>query len=257
MTTVCTGFSPDGYEQYGKMCIESFDTLWPKTVKLNCYIEDFVDLPRQSIRSLWLCDGVEKFIDKHKNDPAPNGRGADRDGWKPSAQRIGYNWRYDSVRFCRQLFIPEHAAMCLPDGELLAWLDGDVLTHAKVPDNFLYSLIGDADLVYLGRETYHSELGFWAVTLNKSTRAFLHDLVEEYRSGHIFSLREWHSAWVFDHVRGRHSDRLKIRNLSRNGKGHVWFETPLGLYTDHLKGKRKNEGISAERRGEERKKRQG
>jgi hypothetical protein len=114
--------------------------------------------------------------------------------------------------------------------------------------------LGAHDLCYLGRQGMHTELGFWAVRLNEATRRFLAHFAEMFRSDAVFNLPEWHSAYVFDHVRRFHeTDRqypIRTLNLTLRGQGHVWFQSPLGRYTDHLKGdRRKQAGRSLERAG--------
>lgn len=242
---VCSGFNPAGYDLYGKQFLETFARHWPKAVELVCYVEDAVKAPRGQMRPLWQIAGVTGFLDRHAKNPEANGR-EPSDKWKDSERRVGYSYRWDARKFCRQLFIPEHAARGLAVDDVLVWLDADVLTFADIPRGFVEGLLGDAEVCYLGRGKKHSEIGFWAVRINARTKAFLTDLADTYRTDDVFKLREWHSAYVFDYVRQRHG--LIERDLSPNGKGHVWFTTPLGKYTDHLKGARKKAGRSPERR---------
>jgi hypothetical protein len=61
----------------------------------------------------------------------------------------------------------------------------------------------------------------------------------------VFALPEWHSAFVFDWVRG--IAQLDEANLTPEGRGHVWLQSPLARYTDHMKGARKALGYSPER----------
>ncbi len=244
-TTVVTGFSPSGYEEYGRKFLETFDQCWPDDVALQCYVEEPIPVPRDGLRNLWDCPGVEAFIKRHRGNPARNGR-SPLPQWRPKDRDKGYSYRHDSVKFSRQCFIPETAAAELSDGDILAWMDGDVVSLAKVPDNFIDSLLVDFDVCYLGRENFHTELGFWAVRLNKHTRVFLAALASLYRTDRIFNLPEWHSAYAFDHL--RRISRLRQNNLTPNGRGHVWMQSPMAAYTDHLKGdKRKKLGRSMER----------
>lgn len=251
MTTIITGFSPSGYFQYGRAFLDSFDQHWPSDVRLQCFVEETPPgpIPRGAQRSLWTCHGMREFLQRHGDHPRANGREPIPGKWAPKHVAKGYYYKFDAVKFSRQCFIPETAAGELEDGEVMAWMDADVVTHAPVPKGFVDGLLGTHDLCYLGRTNMHTELGFWAVRLGTGTRLFLRDLAELYRKDRIFGLQEWHSAFAFDHVR-KIADGLQWLNLTPRGTGHVWFQSPLGRYTDHLKGdRRKAAGRSLERVG--------
>lgn len=250
MTTICTGFSPKGYVDYGANFLETFDGYWPKDVRLLYFVEQPLpgSVVRGGERSLWTCRGAREFIERNATDPQRCGR-APHPAWRPKDHARSYSFKYDAVKFSRQCFIPEGAAEELLDGEVLAWFDGDVITFRPVPTDFVEKLLGPHDLCYLGRTNMHSEIGFWAVRLSPKTRAFLASLAALYRDDVIFSLREWHSAFAFDYVRQR-AEYLKVLNLTPRGMGHVWFQSPLAQYTDHLKGERRKAlGKSMERAG--------
>lgn len=250
MTTICSGFSPSGYVEYGCNFLETFDRFWPQSVKLMCYVEtkgDEIPMPRGSYRSLWNCPGVAEFISRHKDNKAANGREPNK-YWREKHIRGGYHFAFDAVKFCRQCFIPEEAAGWLPDGEILAWSDADVVTLRPIPEGFVEQLLRDGDICFLGREGTHSEIGFWAVRLSPITRPFLAKFADMYRTDEVFKLDAWHSAYVFDHCRKQFS--MKEVNLSPPvvGNKHVWHLTALGQYLDHLKGEaRKRMGRSPER----------
>ena len=236
MTTVVTGFSPTGRIEYGERFLKTFEQFWPQSVGLRVFVEESTSIPRKGERSLWSCPGLQSFIGRHRNDLRYTGM-KPVSTWRPKDYDKGYSYRHDAVKFCRQCFIPEAAASEFEDGEILVWLDGDVVTHTPVPEGFVESLIDGMDICYLGRINFHTELGFWAIRLSPRTRKFLADFAELWRSDMIFELREWHSAFAFDHMLVL-SD-LKIRNLTPNGRGTVWMQSPLYKYTDHLKGRRK------------------
>lgn len=246
MTTICTGFSPKGFTEYGANFLETFDQHWPSEVRLLCFTEESVSVPRGGLRSLWTCAGARSFIDRNVSDPQRCGKAA-HPAWRPKDHQRGYSFKFDAVKFSRQCFIPEGAAEELEDGEVLIWFDADVITFAPPPKGFIENLLGKHDLCYLGRMNMHSEIGFWAVRLSPKTRAFLAALADIYRSDLIFTLREWHSAFAFDYIRCR-AEYLSVYNLTPRGQGHVWFQSPLAQYTDHLKGQRKGMGKSPERR---------
>jgi hypothetical protein len=241
---VCSGFSQAGYVEYGTRFLETFDAHWPQTIALEVFTEAKVEMPRGSCRSLWECKGVGNFIDRHKRILAHNGREPNQ-FWRDKHRVRGYHYKFDAVKFCRQCFIPEKASEGMADGDILVWLDADVVTFNDIPKGFVEKLIGDADIAFLGRERFHTELGFWAVRINARTREFLFQFADIWRTDRVFSLPEWHSAFVFDHCRRKAG--LNERNLTPKGSGHVWFQSPLRHYTDHCKGERKSLGYSPER----------
>lgn len=248
MTTVVTGFSPSGYRLYGARFLETFNRHWPRAADLKVYTESqIVPLPRGEIRDVLAIDGLAAFLDRHAGVPEHCGRKPNR-FWRPKDLAVGYNFRFDAVKFCRQCFIPQHAAQSLNDGQVLCWSDADVVTFRDIPDDFAASQLDGSDLCYLGRGDKHSEIGFWATRLNSRTRAFLAELADLFRTDHIFEMREWHSAFAFDVCRERFVEAGgKARDMTPGGLGHVWFQSELGRYMDHLKGdRRKKIGHSEE-----------
>ena len=250
---VCSGFSPQGYQQYGKEFLSSFDKFWPKEVELLVYCEEEVEIPRKGFMSLGSCRGVNDFIRRHSDNSEANGRQQTSRtvNWKPKDTAKGYSYKYDAVKFSRQCFIPEQAMLeaQLLDDDILIWLDADVMTLKKIPEIFIQNLLGSNDLCYLGRTNNHSEIGFWAVKIGRYTNKFLRTFANVYRSDDVFNFDEWHSAFIWDKCCEGLSPNLRIKNLTPNGTGHVWFQSPLAQFTDHLKGDaRKAAGRSLERR---------
>lgn len=240
MTTVCSGVHPAGLEEYGRAFLRKFHTYWPDDIDLLFYTEKPIEIPRGECRSLWDCDGARAFYDRHSQNIAANGRAEHY--LRPKEQRAGYSYRFDAVKFFKQLMIPEHAAKGLPDGEILAWLDADVISHADVPVGLIEGFLRKADVAYLGRGNFHPDIAFWAVRLNPATRMFLASMAALYRSDAVFDLPEWHSAYVFDHCRKRfEAAGGKSNNLTPGGRGAVWEQSPLAKYSRHLKGKLKSQ----------------
>lgn len=261
MLTVCTGWSPAGWIEYGQRFATTFDRYWPKDVRLVVYGEQAVPLPRGEFRLLSQIDGCMEFLQRNDNAIARGqvpGVGFESK-WKPKHRAAGYNFRFDAWKFCRQGFIPFDAFMgCDPNAagserELLCWLDGDVVTHAPVPRGFIEGLLPEGkDVAYLGRGQKHSEIGFQLYDITGLDRGegpaarMLEAFREIYASDEVFTLKEWHSAYVFDEARRRTG--VAGHDLTPGGEGHVWHQSPLRAMTDHLKGKRKAKGRSDERR---------
>lgn len=234
---VCSGFNPAGRLQYGDRFLRTFDSNWHPSVELQVYVEEPTPMPRDAERSLWAIEGALQFNDRHRLNKAVHGR-EPRPCWKPRELQVGYSFRTDAGKFWKQILIPEAAAADLYDGDILVWLDGDVETIAPVPLGFVPELLASADVAFLGRPPKWSEIGFWAVRINSSTRHFLHDIAEMYRTDAFLAHPQWHSAYIWDVVRNR--SQLVERNLCHKGAhGHVWPQTPLAKYTRHDKGPRK------------------
>lgn len=259
MLTVITGWSPSGYLEYGQRFAETFDRFWPKDVQLVVYGEEPVPLPRGEFRRLDVIPGCMEFLQRHDN-PIARGRAPREDlraKWKPKWLQLGYSFRFDAWKFCRQGFIPYHAAgelglkYSVPLGQqrpLLCWLDGDVVTHAKVPAGVIEGLLPPGKAVaYLGRGAKHSEIGFQLYDVIKAW-PMLEMFSKIYSTDSIFRYKEWHSAYAFDEAREAMLPRELWHDLTPGGEGHVWHQSPLCAFTDHLKGDRKAKGRSHERK---------
>lgn len=234
---VCSGFSPAGRIQYGERFVRTFDQYWPASTELQVYVEEPTPMPRNAERSLWHIPGAAEFHHRHEANLAVQGR-VPQPCWKARDVQRGYSFKTDAYKFWKQIMIPLAASNGLNEGDVLVWLDGDVETVAPVPETFVPRLIEVADVVFLGRAHSHSEIGFWALRMCRDTEGFLRDLALMYRTDRFIHLPEWHSAFVWDHVRA--SSGLIERNLcGPSARGHVWPLTALARYTRHDKGQRK------------------
>lgn len=249
--TICSGFSPHGYEQYGRRFLDTMARFLPPQIRLAVYTEVKTPMPGRIVeRSLWDCRGAIGFMERHAGNPTYNGAVAIDIATRRPRGGEPEGWRWDAVKFFKQCIIPEHASVARPDGDILAWCDADVVAFAPIPPDLPERFLGDADLAYMGRQGGHSEIGFWAVRLNPRSRAFLKALAEMYVTDQIFAEAEYHSAYAFDLVRAELSPDLRIRNATPAGRSgeNVWWTTPLRECLDHLKGpRRKQLGKSPER----------
>lgn len=244
MLTVVTGWSPSGWKEYAHRFVETFCRHWPVDVRCIAYVEERQKLPdRIEQRLLSDIPGCMEFLDRYRDDPLANGR-QPTERWKDKERRAGYSYKWDAWKFSRQGFVPWHASKQINEG-LLCWLDADVVTFKNIPAGFIESLLPDGcDLAYLGRGAKHSEIGFQLYRVPEAS-FMLNAFSAYYDQGHVFDLPEWHSAYVFDVA--RKSSGIHAHNLTPNGSGHVWFQSPLGKYMDHAKGSRKITGVSPER----------
>lgn len=240
--TVATGWHPAAFKEYAHTFLETFDRHWPASVNLVAYTEEPAYMPRGECRSLWGIPGAREFYERHRNNPVHCGA-APHKNWLPKDLRRGHSWRFDAVRFFKQLIIPLDASLGLPDDDILVWLDADVVFFSNVSEGFVEGMLGKNDLCYLGRNK-GSEIGFWAVRLNKRTRPFLANLSSLYLDDRFATLEQFHSAWIFDYA--RRGSGMLMNDLTPGGRDHVWMNSPLMMVGDHLKGGRKRAGYSPE-----------
>lgn len=237
-TRVVTALWGNAWERYGRRFVETFARYWPAEVELVVYAGEPVPLLRGDCRELMAIPGLVEFLARHRHDAAATGHGPPTERWRAEHREAGYCWRYDACKWVRQAVVPFDAAQDLADGDLLCWLDADVVTHAAVPPGWIEGLLAGADLAYLGREGSHSEIGFLAFRLD-AARPVLRSFAELYTTEAVFGLPETHSAFVFDAARGLWP-QVAARNLTPGDRAHVWPRSPLAACTEHLKGKRKD-----------------
>lgn len=237
---VITGWSPSGWKQYGHRFLTTFERFWPAAVELSVYVEENFEVPfasKRLIEQVRLSEipGCMEFINKYRGDKRANGELVQKN-WKESCRVNGYNFKFDAWKFCRQGFIPYHAAQEMDSG-ILCWLDGDVVTHHAIPEGFIESMIPEyAAVAYLGRPPKHSEIGVQIYRVPQAMPV-LREFSEFYRTETVFGLKEWHSAYVFDQARCMVD--VAAHNITPHGSGNVWAQSPLAAFTEHLKGKRK------------------
>lgn len=252
---VCTGWSGAGWEQYGRRFAETFDRCWPSDVELIVVGEEPRELPNTSgrkitFRPLEVCRGLTEFLYRHAQDREAAGRKPEN-WWKERAKLEGYNWRMDALKFCRQAFIPYFAAS-YTSARYLCWLDGDVVTHRRLDEETITSLLPDGyHVAFLGREPKHPDIAFQLYDLSTTTaHAMIDGFRSYYNTDRFRTLDEWHSAYVWRTVM-RECEASGLGgfwNMTPRGSGHVWHQSPLAWWGDHLKGKRKDAGRSPERR---------
>ncbi len=248
--TVCTGWSPSGWLEYGRKFWESFARYWPQSVDLIVYGEDGRlppgGGPNMRMHPLSDIPGAAEFRAKWKDDAEANGRKV-LSTWKPVRKKEGYNFRFDAWKFSPQGFIPL-AAYNESKSEFLVWLDGDVITHSPVTEKMITPLLpDDKEIGFLGRGDKHPDIAFQIYRRGVPAMDFLERFSDAYESGSVFDLKEWHSAYVWKTILDDHWAEWG-HDLTPGGTGHVWHQSPLAHWGDHLKGKRKDAGRSPERR---------
>ena len=261
----------EGWRLYGRHMVESFLLHWPETVSLYVYAEGFApDLIDP--RVVWLdllaeCPNLVAFKERHRDNPMAHGEQA-RPRWevkfrihnptyriKPTlrihkTEDWGLGYRWDAVRFSHKPFSIFDAAR-RATSDVLFWIDADIRVFADVPLAFLEEVMPpDCFISYLRRPRF-SECGFVGYNLrHPATHAFLAEFESLYTSDALFKEREYHNSFLFDVVRRRLERRGSAsydigQGIGSDG-GHVFVNSPLGRFMDHMKGERKAEGRSRE-----------
>lgn len=251
---IITSCSEAGFQQYGLKFLTSFDQFWPQDVKLNVVSEDRLALPDSILRKrplikFWDLNESKAacaFRDKHKDNPVANGFRAGHviERWR--SKKTGYDYRKDAYRFSKKVFAINQVLHYVTDNDQMVWLDADTVSLKPIPESLFADLPpSGAAIAYIDRHPYHSECGFMAYNMRHAlTRPFLREFSKLYESGSVFELPEWHDSYVFDWLRKRQGiPSFKIPYNNRHIT-HPFVHTKFGEYMDHLKGMRKERGVS-------------
>jgi hypothetical protein len=269
---VITSYKPGCWEQYGKKGIESMAEQFPKEVDIVVYAEE----PKPECkydRIQWIdLNTAEpelfKFKSKHKNDPVANGELEEiEDGVRrpeelkikggKDATKGSYLWA--AVRFANKVFCVVNAVRNSKEYDYVIWIDGDTFSFRPIPMDFFENLLPqNTMLTYLGRENpklndggKYPECGFVGYNMNHpEIQNFINDWESLYVTDKVFKLLEWHDSFVFWHLSKiyRKEKNILVNDIGywKGVKGHhVFVNSELGRYMDHMKGKRKKIGTSA------------
>ena len=112
----------------------------------------------------------------------------------------------------------------------------------------------DSIMGYAGRSNYYSECGLLLFNLlHPKTRAYINTVRNYYDTDNLYLLPEQHDSYMWDYVRTHYEQQGHTFN---NWAQHITDKVPgghilvylYGEYMDHLKGKRKAQGYSQERK---------
>jgi len=246
--TAFTTFNASGYNEYGKKMLESFADRIPADMRIICYTDGFMpDFWHQNIEYRDL-NATSKMLPnfKRKFSQFEMARGIIRkqDG------TLLYNYNYDAIKFCHKVFCITHALQNI-ETRYAFWLDGDTLCKQPIPQGFFQSFLKNGEYTcYLGRNHMHSECGFVGYdTQHPQHKSFVQTYENIFNSGDIFALAAWHDCVAYDEMRKafEKANLIKSNNISAHCADtmHVFVNTPLGQYMDHLKGpQRKAAGSS-------------
>lgn len=217
-----------GWRLYGQRMARSWAGHWP--VPLTVYTERF-DCKVAGVGSadLTRIGWLRSFKVNH-----------------PYRMRGRYNYRFDAPRFAHKVAAVLDAAS--KPGQWLIWCDADTVTHGPVPQAFVESLLprGDEYIAWLDREGNYPECGFYILNLAHPRHAeFIAAWRALYVDATIFHMPEWHDSFVLQQL----IERMGMPTKSLSGDvarrtSHPFVNGPLGAYMDHMKGPRKQQGIS-------------
>tara|TARA_E500000331_G_scaffold11670_1_gene10692 strand:+ start:2657 stop:3544 length:888 start_codon:yes stop_codon:yes gene_type:complete len=270
---VITSYKPGCWEQYGKKGIESMAEQFPKEIDIVVYAEE----PKPECkydRIQWIDlntaePELVKFKNKHKNDPVANGELEEIEGGvrRPAELQVkGGNdknkgsFLWAAVRFANKVFCVVNAVRNSEEYDYVVWIDGDTFSFRPIPMSFFEQLLPqDTMLTYLGRENpklndggKYPECGFVGYNLkHPEMQNFINDWEKLYVTDEVFKLLEWHDSYVFWHLTKKYRKespyQIKVNDIGywKGVKGHhVFVNSELGEYMDHMKGKRKKIGTS-------------
>jgi hypothetical protein len=255
---VITTFPPNRWQAYAQRMLESHIKYWPDDVKLYAYHEGpqpnlkhgkivYVDIEAVNPE-------LVAFKNKHRNDPVANGEtqeipgGVRRDPTAGGNDRGKGSYLWDAVRFSHKTFAVAHAIKNI-DTDYVLWLDADTYTFRPITKEFVIGLLPSDKLVnYLGRGDKYPECGW--VCYNRRHPAiekFISEWTKLYTTDAIFKELEWHDSYLFWQMLKRFApnDGVDIGKGAGAKGHHVFINSVLGDYIDHMKGKRKIKGKSS------------
>ena len=254
---VITSYKPGTWETYAKRGITSMVKRLPEDVDIFVYCEepepDFIDKRITYIDLNTSEPALFEFKNKYKNDPVANGElieipnGVRRSPKLEGLDKNKISFLWDAVRFANKVFCIVNAVRNSSNYDYVVWLDADTYTHTPMPINFLQDLLPrDTMLTYLGRErgnqAIYPECGFVGYNLNhQEIQNFINEWEQLYKTGDIFNLLEWHDSAVFWHLSKKYKTEkhITVNDIGYNAGvsgHHVFVNSKLGTYIDHLKG---------------------
>jgi hypothetical protein len=245
-TIVITSMNKEGWDRYGQRFVQTFLKFWPENISLHIYAEGF-NLETSNLRvhiinfDTQLSTLMETFSAQQKL----------------LFNKIGNvptnNYLFDAMKFAKKGF-------ALIDGieknigKQVIWLDADIFTFSPISKHQLSNILQSEDIEvfcsHLRRFGMHTESGFLGFnTLHPLTHEFCDRYKSIYLSGAIFHLEHWTDCHVFDCLKTYYISfgfQRAFHEIPSALSSHPFINSPLGLFMDHLKGNRKNNGISSD-----------
>ena len=248
------------YEQYGKTFLEEFDKFAGHNIKLLNIFEnlDNTNFDTNKIKNINFDDEKHKKFMKYFGNLYEAG-GLRITLFNENGQKkinLSNNFRFNAIKFSYKVFAVNYSLNYLSDEDFLIWTDADLRCKKEFNSSDLIQFMPEENqlMSYLGRTEFpperpYSECGFLGFNVKHSQfKNYLYRMADVYNSGEIFSHEEWHDSWIWDQVRNEFEAKgVKFKNIS--GEKYQKIEHPfvncdLGKFFDHLKGNRKNTGVS-------------
>jgi len=240
---VCTTWHKTGYKKYGDHFIQGFCQNWPSQVDLTIYAEEH-EPNTYDANNIKVLDqhttlpDLKSWQEQHKDNDNAH-------GWNKDHSKKSFLW--DASRFANKVFAIWHM-VDNTDADIVIWCDGDVRTHSPITLEFLQSMAPAQDelVTYLGRRTW-PECGWMMFnTRHPDFKEFMKEWRWIYESNDIFNHVEYHDSYIFGELIIKYkASGTKFNDIGGpDASGHVFINSPLGAYMDHLKGFRKELGRS-------------
>jgi hypothetical protein len=268
---VITSYKPGCWNLYAKKGIESMAEQFPKEIDLVVYAEE-PKRPCKFERIEWIDlktaePELTAFKQRHKDDPVAHGKLETKENGVrrvPELQTLGgsdknkESFLWNAVRFANKVFCVVNGLRNSKGYDYVVWIDADTFSFRPVPLDWFEKLLpNDTMVTYLGRENpklgdggKYPECGFVGYNCNHpEIQNFIDDWEQLYVTDNVFKILEWHDSYVFWHLTKiyRKEKNIKVNDIGywKGVKGHhVFVNSELGLYMDHMKGNRKTKGTS-------------
>jgi hypothetical protein len=224
---IVSTFSDKGYQEYGQFFIESCKKHINKDIEIFLYIDTVSIVPTENMKVLNLepsCPDLVKFKERNKD-------------------KAGKSWMWDAVRFSHKTYATFHAAETY-NVDYLIWLDSDTEIYNDISKEYLLTFLPKGTFVgYLGRDGT-SETGFLIFDMHHPhAKDFFNRYKEFYNNDEVYTIPEWHDAYVFDHVRKELEAKNLITsfNISLPGVKKNHFNSTFDGYMIHYKGDEKSQ----------------
>lgn len=247
------------YHFYGKRFLEEFAKYSSKNLKLFIIFEG--DYPDEILHISQNIFVFPLSNPKHSNFLRKFGHLNEAHGLRIKnieiegkiKKQLSYDYRWNAIRFSFKPFSIHQVLDVLPnDVDFLIWTDSDLRCKKNFSTEDLLEFMptNNEIMSYLGRKNSYSECGFLGFNLNnQSTLNYINRMIDIYETGEIFSIDQWHDSFIWDWVRIEfeklNENYFKDISGDGNDKEHVFMNTNLSIFFDHLKGpQRKMDGIS-------------
>ena len=226
---VCTSIWGTAWERYGEKFAKSFTKHWDESIELCVTVDRTLEFDRAKQVHLVSTKEYNTFMDKWNTNPVypknMNGSAISK-------------WKYDVVKWTPQAITPKVALDNNPhwvDGDALIWTDADSVFYDRVDEAWVNKVIKDKDVAALFRPSRHTEIGFFVVRLNETTRRFMNRWAELFTSYEITKYDEWHSGYAWDIAIKEFNLTINNLNLTDNDS-HPFPDSILAEKITHNKG---------------------